>query len=279
MRYLAIDFETNGLPNEGWLQPRPAFPTQVSVDAFDPATGEVTHLYDSFVRGSMDLSKWVQQHTPVTLELLDAAPHPSHVASSLAELWCEGDVIVAHNAQFDLGRVLPMIADPWHPFLTSPRICTKSERWVRLAVGKTPSMADLCKHLKVAYNPEEAHDATYDTHVLAHCLKAAHEDRYSWSMTVPVVQEDKRVDVPLEPRKDLGDTKLNFGKYRGRTYRDVLYDHDYCRYWLEQASTLGAAQRLVAWLKTQTRLCRGCGSPKDPDGGSYPPWCNCRREW
>ncbi len=46
MRYLCIDFETNGRPND-WVLPCGAFPTQVSVTACVPATREMTHLYDS----------------------------------------------------------------------------------------------------------------------------------------------------------------------------------------------------------------------------------------
>ena len=49
MRFLALDFETNGLPCDTWLLPCPAFPTQVSVDAFVPSTGEIVHLYDSLI--------------------------------------------------------------------------------------------------------------------------------------------------------------------------------------------------------------------------------------
>ena len=45
MRYLAIDFETNGRPCDR-VGPCGAFPTQVSVTAFVPSTGKVLHLYD-----------------------------------------------------------------------------------------------------------------------------------------------------------------------------------------------------------------------------------------
>ena len=140
MRFLALDFETNGLPWDK-LRPCGAFPTQVSVDAFVPSTGEIAHLYDSFIRGAIDVSAWVLQNTPVTLELLDRAPHPDDVATALAQLWQEGDIIVAHNAQFDLDTVLPKIAAPTHPFLTGPSICSKQEPWVRMSVGKQPSPA------------------------------------------------------------------------------------------------------------------------------------------
>jgi len=104
MRYLAIDFETNGRPCDRVL-PCGAFPTQVSVDAFDLDSGEVVHLYDSFIHGARSLSEWVVENTPVTLEILDCAPSAKEVADALADLWVDGDVIAAHNCTFDLGTV------------------------------------------------------------------------------------------------------------------------------------------------------------------------------
>ena len=106
MRFLALDFETNGKPNDR-LRPCGAFPTQVSVDAFVPETNEVVHLYDSFIHGAEDLSDWVLANTPVTHDLLEVAPWAAEVSLALADLWREGDIIVCHNATFDLGAALP----------------------------------------------------------------------------------------------------------------------------------------------------------------------------
>ncbi len=49
MKYIIVDFETNGRPCDSVI-PKGGYPTQVSVEGFDPLTGEVTHLYDSFVK-------------------------------------------------------------------------------------------------------------------------------------------------------------------------------------------------------------------------------------
>ena len=103
-RCLVIDFETNGRPCDA-ERPCGAFPTQVSVDAFDLETGEITHLYDSFIRGAETLSEWVVKNTPVSLKKLDKAPYSWEVAEALAKLWKPGDVIVAHNVSFDLNAL------------------------------------------------------------------------------------------------------------------------------------------------------------------------------
>jgi DNA polymerase III epsilon subunit-like protein len=238
MRYLCIDFETNGLPHER-LRPCAAFPTQVSVDVFDPAANEVVHLYDSFICGAVDLSEWVLKNTPVTHELLTKAPSSDRVASELAELWCDGDVLVAHNAQFDLGKVLPLIAEHDHPFLTAPRICTKTESWGRKAVGKVPSLKDLCAHLKVEFDPEKAHDATYDTYALASLMQAAHSGEQSWSVKLPLVKGDS-----VE--------KVTFGRHKGESFQAVFEeDPSYCRWLLRERLSLPNARRFVAWIEKQ----------------------------
>ena len=179
MRYLAIDFETNGLPHDR-VRPFAPFPTQVSVDSFDTDTREVVHLYDSFIRGAQSLSPWVLEHTPVTLERLQDAPRPSEVSDALEGLCLEGDVLVAHNARFDRGKVLPRFAAKDHALMRAPVVDTMRDPWVRATLG-TPRLEKLCSHLGVPYVKEEAHDARYDSHVLAHCLQKAHEKGHSWT--------------------------------------------------------------------------------------------------
>ena len=72
-RYLITNFETNGRPC-GMVRPTGAFPTQVSVDACDPATSEVRYLYDPYIQGAESLSEWVCKNTPATFTKLRKAP-------------------------------------------------------------------------------------------------------------------------------------------------------------------------------------------------------------
>ena len=70
-------------------------------------THPIHHLYESFINGAGSLSQRVREKTPVTLDLLSGAPTADVVCAALANLCREGDVVVAHNALFDLGTVLP----------------------------------------------------------------------------------------------------------------------------------------------------------------------------
>ena len=175
MRYLCLDFETNGRPQDR-VQPCGAFPTQVSVTAFVPATDEVTQLYDSYIYGAESLSDWVVCNTPVCLNRLSSAPGTREVSAALAALWQEGDIVVAHNAQFDILTVLPKIAWHDHPFFSCPTICTMRQYWARKIAGKLPNMSELCGFFKVPYNAKSAHDARYDSNALACCMKVVHKD-------------------------------------------------------------------------------------------------------
>ena len=180
MKYLIIDFETNGRPCDR-VFPKGGYPTQVSVESFDPITGEISHLYDTFIRGALSLSPWVQNNTSVTLEKLKDAPAPCEVSEALAELWQEGDVVVAHNVGFDLGQVLPQIAGPTHPLLNAPAVDTMREHWATKAFNKLPRLKELCAHLEVQFEDSCAHDAIYDAQALAKCMKAAHERGLTWT--------------------------------------------------------------------------------------------------
>jgi DNA polymerase III epsilon subunit-like protein len=254
MRYLAIDFETNGRPND-YVLPCGAFPTQVSVTAFVPASGEIVHLHDSLIHGAQSLTDWVIQNTPVTLERLQNAPPAKKISATLAELWREGDIIVAHNSSFDLGCVLPKIASWDHPFLTGPRSCTMREPWVRLLCGKLPALSDLCSRLGVSFVAADAHNATYDTFALARCLKEAHLRRHTWSVKVPVV---------VAPKAPEGSERLRFGKYSGQTFEWVWrHDRSYCDWFLGEQAAIRTGQpaRFGEWLQAELqpplpRLCR-----------------------
>jgi len=167
MRYLAIDFETNGREADPVL-PCGAYPTQVSVTAFVPDVGEIVHLYDSYIRGAETLSDWVTQNTPMRLELLADAPTPDDVSQALKDLWQDGDILVAHNVHFDLDTVLPKITPNDHPFQQATRICTMRTRW---PTSGWPTLSELCAMLGVPY--AEGHTATHDSLALARCVQLA----------------------------------------------------------------------------------------------------------
>ena len=69
LRYVCLDFETNGFPEKDCkpdCQPRPwsSYPIQVSLTAVE--NGEVVHLYDSYIQGAESFNIWVAKHVPIS---------------------------------------------------------------------------------------------------------------------------------------------------------------------------------------------------------------------
>lgn len=170
-RFLAIDFETNGLAGDDVL-PHGAFPTAVSVTSYDPDLDRVEHIFTSYIHGAETFSEWVQERGVFNLEVLYNSPPLTVVLQKLADLWREGDVVAAHNAKFDLETVLRKLAPEDHPFLTAPRVCTMSQGWC--SDYDKPRLVHVCQELDVPYIFRLAHTARYDSEAVAKCIQAAH---------------------------------------------------------------------------------------------------------
>ena len=101
MRYVCLDFETNGFPPKipGEDRPLPwhSYPIQLSVDIVEDAS--IVHHWDTLIRGAEQLCTWVQEKVPITLE--ETRSEGIFLAEALLHLHSmmqEGDTIVAHNA-------------------------------------------------------------------------------------------------------------------------------------------------------------------------------------
>ncbi len=108
MRYLCLDFETNGFPLKGaafgdWTLPFSSFPIQLSVDIVED--GEVTHSYDTVIAGATSFASWVTDNVPITVAEVRQGTPFRQVLEDLAGLLQDGDTIVAHNASFVLSLI------------------------------------------------------------------------------------------------------------------------------------------------------------------------------
>jgi DNA polymerase III epsilon subunit-like protein len=182
MRFVCIDFETNGFPIKGAPKehcplPFSSYPIQISVDVVDPDLS-VEHIYDASIRGATQLSRWTRQNVPVALEDFDNSKDLRQIIADLAGLLREGDPIVAHNADFDLNTVLACTASrlgidtpELRQVLKTPRFCTMHCEHSRFVFGRMPKLADLCAHFEICL--EHADDATADSAALAECVAEA----------------------------------------------------------------------------------------------------------
>jgi DNA polymerase III alpha subunit (gram-positive type) len=189
VRYLILDTETTGnrtRPKIGEPPVRPCdyplpwagFPIQISIDAVEH--GEVTHLYDSLVKGAIQLCPWVRENVPITLESLADGKDFADVIREVAALIQDGDCLVAHCRQYDIDQVLVKWARcvncldmPELKRITSAApFCSLKCPYTQAALpygGR--KLQHLCAHFGVTL--EGAHDARADTHALAECVAEA----------------------------------------------------------------------------------------------------------
>ena len=133
MRFLALDWETNGLRADP-VQPLPHanYPVSVSIWAVSD-DGTVEHLHSSRVSGATQFSAWATEHHPFTPEDLRDEPAFPEVVRTLTAYVQEGDVLVCHNIDHDLWKVLMFMCmelriDP-AAFINMPRVCTCKGPW------------------------------------------------------------------------------------------------------------------------------------------------------
>ena len=183
-RYVVIDFETNGFSvrdaeRKHWTLPWQNYPCQLSVDVVDD--GEVWHAFDTLIRGAIRFGKWSKENLNFTVEEANEKGQAlPEVIQRLAELDTPDTTIVAHNIQFDLDHCLARTASrlecdsaALQAVLSAPRLCTMRSAYSKMVFGRGPSLGALCKHFQIDYSTKEAHDAAYDTKVLAQCVAAA----------------------------------------------------------------------------------------------------------
>ena len=184
MRYLCIDFETNGFSEKhavfkNWTLPFANYPVQICVYAVEE--GEVSHLYETVICGVTSRSKWAQDNIRLTLEEIEGGISFRRMIKELANLLKPGDVIVAHNASFDIDMCIgtaarrirnePIDLGAIDMILAAPRFCTMRCAYSKSIFGKQPKMQQLCDHFEVEL--VNAHDAAGDSLALAKCVAEA----------------------------------------------------------------------------------------------------------
>lgn len=116
----------------------------------------------------------------ISLHSLKAEPVWKTVAPKVADVLGKADLIIAHNAEFDIPFVVHELLSQGQPIPNCNVFCTMVNSRNATAMGKWPNLGELCNAYDVEYDPEKAHDAGYDVEVMMDCFFAGVRRGYFW---------------------------------------------------------------------------------------------------
>lgn len=189
MQTFVIDFETSGT-KAGHV------PAQVACAVLD-ADGAVTRRFVTYIQGPTYLDPWVLSNMPhLTLEKCNAGMTFADAMAMAFDGVQPGDTIVAHNAGFDVHKIMrinaakaPMAAEALKHCKV---VCTMNSttNFCKLAQPprsrrpgfKWPKLTELAAKLKIDTSDMQLHDAAADVELTRMCLdKLAELGLYSYA--------------------------------------------------------------------------------------------------
>lgn len=102
------------------------------------------------------------------IELADLKDEPvfKQHAEYIAEQLAESNLIIAHNAEFDISFLVTEFLRCGVDMPERPVFCTMENGRNATAMGKLPTLGELCFAHDVPYDPSAAHSSEYDTECL-----------------------------------------------------------------------------------------------------------------
>ncbi|WP_017471921.1 PolC-type DNA polymerase III [Amphibacillus jilinensis] len=166
--YVVFDVETTGLSA--------VYDTIIELAAVKFKNGEIIDKFERFANPHKPLSQTIIDLTGITDDMLKDAPEVEDVLSAFRE-WIGDDILVAHNASFDMGFINQGFEQHGLPKALNPVIDTLELGRFILPQLKSHRLNILCKHYGIELT--QHHRAIYDTEATAYLLwklvKAAEE--------------------------------------------------------------------------------------------------------
>lgn len=157
--YVVFDVETTGLSA--------VYDTIIELAAVRIHKGEIIDKFESFANPHQPLSDTIINLTGITDDMLVDAPEVDEVLRDFIK-WIGDDILVAHNATFDIGFINQGIERIDLGKLTNPIIDTLELARFLLPQLKNHRLNTLCKHLDIELT--QHHRAIYDTEATGYLL-------------------------------------------------------------------------------------------------------------
>lgn len=226
--YICLDTETTGLSSK--------FDRITEFGAVKIEKGVVVSRIDLLINPERDIPLAIQEKTNITNEMVKDKPTFKEASKQILD-FIGNDIIVAHNAKFDIDMLNESLKRNGLNILTNPVVDTEDVSKVMFPEAFKHSLGALCKRFMVDYKDDEkddeddnedkviigisneekhqAHRADYDAEVLSEC----------WlSMISSFVKENPNITL-----KDLENKKIplvSLRKYKGDYHVTVLAKND-----------------------------------------------------
>jgi len=159
--YVSFDLETTGLSV--------IHDKITEFGAVKIKNGEVIDKFQTFVNPEMVIPTRIVNLTGITNEMVNDALTIKELLPKILEFFGE-DVLVAHNANFDIGFLNYALKNNGFSSLDNTVIDTLNLGRAILKPMKSYRLGSIARNYKVAYDEEIAHRADYDAEVLGHIL-------------------------------------------------------------------------------------------------------------
>ena len=114
----------------------------------------------------------------ISYDMVRGKPTWEQYAPNVAKILGMTKIFVAHNASFDAPFVATELARVKQPVPACQAFCTMENGRFATALGKLPSLAELCAAFGIDYDETAAHAADYDIIQTMECLKLGMKKGY-----------------------------------------------------------------------------------------------------
>jgi len=155
--YVLFDLETSGLSNQ--------YDRIIEFGAVKVKQGLILERMQMFVKAPVKLSAFIIDKTNIKQSDIDSAKPEGEYLDQWSDFFKDA-ILVAHNANFDVGFINEALKRAGRPILTNTVIDTLGLSKLLLDDKRTYRLGSIAKHFKINYDDVTAHRADYDAEIL-----------------------------------------------------------------------------------------------------------------
>ena len=173
--YILFDLETTGLSNQ--------YDRIIEFGAVKVKQGLILERMQMFVKAPVKLSPFILEKTNIKQSDVDNA-QPEEIYLQTWLDFFKDAILVAHNANFDIGFINAALKRAGQPDLTNTVIDTLALSKLLIDDKRTYRLGNIAKHYKITYDDVTAHRADYDAEILKDVFAKLLEDAVSRSCLI-----------------------------------------------------------------------------------------------